>query len=151
MAVSTNVNALRGSRSTLYRGDCVAGRVVQPEQDASKCVPFRQRRIHKGELFVVVVAIVVAVAISVLVPSVIVGYMAALAIPIAGVVVVPIMMRRHPSCTAVRRAAVVSLVPLVVVPYGIPVSTYPDIVSARTPGLHSDDAHRWRRADMDSN
>src|ERR1035441_5719461 len=98
----------------------------------------------------VVVAIEVAVAVRGLVPAMVVGDLAVIAIPVAFKVARSVMTRFHPMCAGVRRTRPVSLVPGVTVAHRVPVAAYPGIADAGTLRLNPDDPRPRGRADSHS-
>jgi hypothetical protein len=96
------------------------------------------------------IAIEVPVMVTAAVPSMVVGDLAAIAIPIAFKEAFSIMMRLHPPCAAVRWAGPVSVVPLIMVAHRVPVARYPRIAVAGASGLNPHDTRSWRRADSHS-
>jgi hypothetical protein len=81
---------------------------------------------------------------------VVVADLAAVAIPVAGIVALSIMTRFHPARAAVRWTSPVSIVPLIVAAHRVPIARYPGIAFTRTSRLNPNDAHRWRRANSHS-
>ena len=101
-------------------------------------------------LLAVVIAIEIPIVITVVVPAVVVGQLAALPFPIAGKILLAIMMRFHPTRAGIRRTGPISVVPFVVVAHRVPIAAYPGIICARTSWLHSENPHWWRGADSHS-
>jgi hypothetical protein len=100
---------------------------------------------------VIVVVIVIEVPmVSVVVRTMVVGDLAMISIPVARIILLPIVVGCHPACAGVSRAGPVSVMPLVVAAHRIPVSGYPGIVGSGASRLHPEDPNWWRRADSDS-
>lgn len=71
------------------------------------------------------VAVIVAVVVTLAVPVMVVADLAPIAIPVASIVPLSIMTRFHPACAVVRRTGPVAIVPPIVVAGRIPVAPYP--------------------------
>src|SRR5258708_40109585 len=81
------------------------------------------------------------------VPFMVVGDMAAIAIPVAFKVTLSVVMRFHPMGAGVHRTGPVSFVPLIAGAHRIPVAPYPRIAGAGTLRLYPYYTGRRRRAD----
>jgi hypothetical protein len=75
---------------------------------------------------------------------------AALALPVAVIEALSIVARSYPASGRVYRPAPISGMPLIVVPYGIPVTVYPDEFRTWTRRKNANDSRRWGRPDSDS-
>src|SRR5882724_5509188 len=84
------------------------------------------------------------------VPAMVVARLASIAFPVTFIVLLSIVMRHHPLCSGICGTSPISVVPLIVVAYRIPVAGYPRILCARTSRLNPHDAHRRRGADSHS-
>jgi hypothetical protein len=91
--------------------------------------------------------ITIVIAATVPVPVMIMIAPAVIAFPIPLIEAFSIVSRPHPMGASIRRASPVSIVPLVVVAYWIPVALYPDVLRSRAPGLYANDTRRRWRAD----
>jgi hypothetical protein len=91
-------------------------------------------------LMLVVVAIVVPV-VPVAVRMVVVGDLAAIAIPVTLKVSLSIMMRLNPVSATVGRARIVSVMPLIVVTHRVPVASNPNVTGSGAPWL--DPNYSW--------
>jgi len=100
-------------------------------------------------IVVMVVAAVAEVSVVVVVPAVVVLYAAMLPVPVAGEVLLPIMVRSDPVSAFVRRPRPIALMPFVVRSYGVPIALNPDEIRPRTPGKHGHDSGRRRCANPD--
>ncbi len=81
------------------------------------------------------------------VPFMVVGDMAAIAIPVAFKVTLSVVTRFHPTGAGISGTCPVSLVPLIVVSHRIPVARNPQTSGAGTPRLYPYYTGRRRRAD----
>jgi len=70
------------------------------------------------------------IAITIVIPVVIVLYASVAALPITVVIVLPIMMRLDPGRSTIRRASPVPVVPSVSVPFRVPVPLHPEVTRA---------------------
>lgn len=115
----------------------------------------RNRRVTQTVLFrqtrrLLTIVVVFEVAVVVTITVVVVTYLTVLAIPITCEVLLPIMVGLHPMCAGIGWTRPVSVVPLVMPAYGIPVAANPRVAFARASRLNMDDAYwRWR-PDSDS-
>src|SRR5260370_33862460 len=80
----------------------------------------------------------------------VVGDMAAIAIPVAFKVTLSVVMRFHPMGAGVHRTGPVSFAPLISGAHRIPVAPYPRIAGAGTLRLYPYYTGRGRRADSSS-
>jgi hypothetical protein len=96
---------------------------------------------------------VVIPAIALVVPMMIVLDAAALAVPVSMIEALSIVARRYPSSGCVCRTAPIAGMPLIVVPYGIPVAVYPDELRTWPRGENANDSRRrgWADSDSDGN
>ena len=95
-------------------------------------------------------AVVVAVAVAVFVPFVVVGHLAVVAFPIAFEEALTIVMRGYPACARIGRTGPVTGVPPVAASDWIPIAVDPGVTRAGAARLNPDDARRGWRADPDS-
>src|SRR5258708_37120859 len=84
------------------------------------------------------------------VPFMVVGDMAAIAIPVAFKVTLSVVMRFHPMGAGVHRTDPVSFVPLIAAAHRIPVAPYPRIAGAGTLRLSPSSTGRWQCAGSSS-
>src|ERR1700693_5080830 len=89
----------------------------------------------------------IEVAVTVVIPMVVVLAAAALAIPIAFKKALSVMMGRHPMRRCIGRTAPISVVPSIAVSGDIPVAIDPKIIGTGAGGNDSDHTRRWRRSD----
>jgi hypothetical protein len=90
-------------------------------------------------------------AVAIVVPTMVVLDAAAITVPVAMIEALPIMARSYPASGGIYRAAPISGMPLITVPYGIPVAVYPDEFGTGTRRENANHS-RWRWwADSDSN
>ena len=93
----------------------------------------------------------VAVPIVIMIPMMIMFYMSAVAIPVAGEEAFAVVMRRHPAGPGIGWQSPVAFVPPVMSSHRVPVTVDPNIIRTRCPRDYSQHARRWRSADRDSN
>jgi hypothetical protein len=96
---------------------------------------------------VIMVPVEVPIVVMIPVPAMVVRGVAVIAIPIAFKEALSIMMRFHPTRAGVGRTGPISLVPLIVAAYRVPVARYPGIIGPGTSWLNPKDTGRRRRAD----
>src|SRR5689334_12334790 len=96
------------------------------------------------------IAIAAPVTVAVAVPTVFVADAAAFAFPVAIEPTFAVMMRHHPTCTGVRRAGPVALVPTIAITVGIPIAVDPNVFRARRHRPNRHYTRRGRRANPDS-
>jgi hypothetical protein len=100
---------------------------------------------------VMVVPVVVEVAVVTTIPVMIVLAPSVASIPITRKIPLSVMVGPDPTRTFVWRPGPISLVPLIVMFYRIPIAVHPNEIRPWAGGHHGDHA-RWRRsADLDSN
>jgi len=110
--------------------------------DYSKELGRRKRLPHHWPLVAVVVAID-----TVPVPLMVVGDLAALAIPVACIVALSVVTRFYPMCARISGTGPVSAMPPIMAAHRIPVAPYPEVSDAWTSRLNPHYAYRWGRAD----
>jgi len=100
---------------------------------------------------IVVVVIVPAIAVSVVVmiPSVVVLKAAAVAVPIAGKVAFPVVVRRYPARAGVGRTRPIAGMPFVVPSHRVPIALDPYKIRPWRSRNHGHYARRRRRSDLD--
>jgi hypothetical protein len=102
-------------------------------------------------VMIVMIAPAVAIAVVVVIPVVVMIETATAAIPIAGEILVAVVVGSNPSRTFIRRSSPITVVPAIVTPVGIPVALDPYKIGARAARHHRDYARRWRGADLNAN
>lgn len=101
-------------------------------------------------MIVVVVTPAVAIAIPVVIPTVIVLKPAAIPIPVPAVELAAFIARPHPRDARIRRPGPIPAMPVVAPSHGIPVAVHPIIVRTRCYRPDAHDSRPWRRTDPDS-
>jgi hypothetical protein len=102
---------------------------------------------------VVIVAVVTMtvlltkIAVMIAIPAVVVFDVAAGTFPMAWVIILTVVARRHPGCSLIRRPGPVSVVPFVISSHRVPITLGKYVVGGRTYGAHLNYARRRRRAD----
>jgi hypothetical protein len=94
---------------------------------------------------------VVEVPLLIVVPAVIVFEAAMISVPIAGEKLPPVVVRRYPVCSHIRRASPVTLMPSVMSANRIPVAFYPYEIGTRSHWYDMNYTRGWRGPDSDSN
>lgn len=94
--------------------------------------------------------VVSEIAVMAAIAMVVMADLAVIAIPVAGEVLVSVMMRLYPSCAGVGGARPVSVVPLIAAARGIPIASDPHISRAWASRLNTHYAHGRRGANSDS-
>jgi hypothetical protein len=135
------LSPLRRNRSFSTQVPTPAGNV----QFTMGVCPFRE-----GLLVIAVVIMVVIPIIAIVVSSVAVAYLAMVAVPVTRIILPFTVMGCNPTRSSVNRAGPISVVPLVVVAYRVPVARDKRVAGARTSWLHPLDPQRRRRADSHS-
>jgi hypothetical protein len=106
--------------------------------------------IIQKDLVGLVAAIVITVAIAAAVPAVIVRDRAAIAIPVACKVLLAIMTGLNPARAGESGTSPISVVPLIMIPYRVPVAADPEITRSGTSWLNPHDSWAGRRPDSHS-
>jgi hypothetical protein len=101
-------------------------------------------------LVVVVVVVAILVAVLVVVPVVIVFQPAAVSVPVTRVILLSIMVRLDPSCAFIGRSSPIAVMPFIVVPDRIPITTDPCELRPWTWWDNADFAGMRRRTDSDT-
>ena len=100
-------------------------------------------------LMVVVVPAIVPI-VAVLVPLVIVFNTAAIPFPVSCKKLLSIVVRSDPSCPFIRRSRPITVMPLIVMPGGIPITVNISVTGTRAARHNVNHTRAWRRTDINA-